>query len=198
VSSHSGHIDQVRFLARAVDTLSAEMMHHLHESGIERAPASVRIGVAAALDDSPELARALADRALALTRTPNEQALFLIGHGPNTAEDHAFWMTDLRRVADTIRAWTPFRDVKIGLVRDDAPAAVRAEAVREIRETIALQHAATGRDVVVVPILISSGTITRGKLPADLVGLGIAYSGAPLLPHPAMARWIERRVKDRR
>ncbi|MGH7549595.1 MAG: sirohydrochlorin chelatase [Gemmatimonadota bacterium] len=195
VSSHSGHYEQMRWLVGETDSLSEVMREHLHHAGIERPDLAVPLVLAPALDDAPELARVLADRARALTASPGEHALFLVGHGPNSAEDHAAWMENLRPVADTVREETGFADVEIGLVRDDAPDAVRAEAVREIRETIELQHRATGRDVVVVPILISSGRVNTEKIPADLEGLPIIYDGAPLLPHPAITRWIESSVR---
>ncbi|HEU0302041.1 MAG TPA: CbiX/SirB N-terminal domain-containing protein [Longimicrobium sp.] len=194
VSSHSGHYQQIRYLAGETDSLDAEMHHHLHMAGIERPSVRVPIRVTRAIDDSPEAARVLAERALALAAAPGEQALFLIGHGPNSAEDYAEWMRNLRPVADSVRALTGFRDVRIGLLRDDAPAEVRAEAVRGAREIIELQHRLTGRPVVVVPVLISRGRISVEKIPADLAALPIAYQGDALLPHPGMARWIEKRV----
>lgn len=194
VSSHSGHIDQVRYLAGLRDSLDEQMMHHLHMAGITRPTIKVPMHVTAALDDAPQLARILADRARALSTTSREQALFLIGHGPNSSEDNASWMRNLRAVADTVRRLTGFRDVKVGLIRDDAPAAVRAEAIRGIRETIQLQHDVTQKSVVVVPILISSGSVATAKIPADLANLPITYNAVPLLPHAEMARWIEARV----
>lgn len=191
VASHSGHYDQIRWLAGRIDSLSGPMAHHLEMSGITRPDVDVPIAVAPALDDSPALVEALSDRAAGLAAEPSAQAVFLVGHGPNSAEDNARWMENLRRVADGVRQRGGFRDVKVGLVRDDAPAGVRAEAVRRIREIIELQSEATGRDVVVVPILISEGAVNRRKLPADLEGLPVVYDGQPLLPHPAFARWIE-------
>jgi sirohydrochlorin cobaltochelatase len=195
VSSHSGHYEQIRYLTGQTDTISEQMHHHLHMAGIERADVRVPIRLTPAIDDSPEVAAVLAERALALAEDPSAQALFLIGHGPNSAEDAAAWMRNLRPIADSVRAATGFRDVKIGLVRDDAPAGVRSEAVLGIRETIELQHMATGRPVVVVPVLISTGSVSREKLPRDLGGLPIVYAGDALLPHPGMARWVEARVR---
>jgi sirohydrochlorin cobaltochelatase len=196
VSSHSGHYQQIRWLAAQTDTLDEEMRHHLHMSGIERATVRAPIRMSRAIDDSPEVARVLAERALAIATAPRQQALFIVGHGPNSAEDHAEWMRNLRPIADSVRAATGFRDVKIGLVRDDAPAEVRAEAVRAIRETIELQHMATGQPVVVVPVLISTGSVSREKLPRDLAGLPMVYRGDALLPHPGLARWVEARVRQ--
>jgi sirohydrochlorin ferrochelatase len=196
VSSHSGHYEQIRYLAGQTDSLDAQMHHHLHMSGIERAAVKVPLRVARAIDDSPEVARVLAERAVALATAPAEQALFLVGHGSNSAEDHAEWMRNLRPIADSVRAAAGFRDVKVGLVRDDAPAPVREEAVKSVREVIELQHLATGKPVVVVPVLLSTGQVSREKLPRDLAGLPIVYRGDALLPHPGLARWVEARVRE--
>jgi sirohydrochlorin ferrochelatase len=194
MSSHSGHYEQIRYLAGEVESLSETMMHHLHMSGIERASVSVPVHLTKAIDDSPDVARVLAERALALADDPAAQALYIVGHGPNSAEDNAAWMANLRPLADSVRATTGFRDVKVGLVRDDAPDAVRAEAVTSVREMIRMQHELTGRDVVVVPALISRGQVSEEKIPADLAGLPVIYSGDALLPHEGLARWIEARV----
>ncbi len=197
VSSHSGHFEQIRYLAGESRTLDdTVMMHHLHMAGIEQPSVETPIRLARAMDDAPQMARVLADRALSLTATPRDQALMIVGHGPNEAEEYAAWMENLRRVADTVKARTGFRDVRVDVVRDDAPAAVRAEAVRRVRELIELQHMATGKDVIVVPVLVSSGSVSRDKLPADLAGTRSIYDAKPLLPHPEMARWIETRVRD--
>ncbi|MGH7719191.1 MAG: sirohydrochlorin chelatase [Gemmatimonadaceae bacterium] len=198
VSSHSGHYEQIRWLAGETDSLDRTMMHHLHMSGLARPTVGTPLRLAPALDDAPEMARVLSDRALALATVPREQALFLVGHGPNSAVDYAHWMMNLRRVADSVRAITGFHDVRVDLVRDDAPPHVRAEAVTRVRELIGLQRALTGRPVVVVPVLISRGRVSREKFLADLQGLDVVYSGDPLLPHAELGRWIERRVREGR
>ncbi len=196
VSSHSGHFEQVRYLVGETDSLSAEMRRHLAMGGIERPERAVPLVLAGGMDDAPEIARALADRALALAAAPAEQALFVVGHGPNSPERWAAWMRNMRVLADSVTAWSGFRDVKVGLVRDDAPEAVREEAVRQVRDVIALQYGLTDRPVVVVPLLVARGRITGEKLPADLAGLPIVYSGEALLEHPQVARWIESRVRE--
>jgi sirohydrochlorin cobaltochelatase len=199
VSSHSGHYDQIRYLVGQVDSLSETMMHHLHMSGITRPDVQVPLRLTRAVDESPDAARVLAERAKAIVPDAAERgrrALFLLGHGPNAAEDYAAWMENLREVADTVKAVTGFRSVLVELVRDDAPAPVRAEAVKRTRELIALQHELTGQDVAVVPILVSTGSVSKEKFPKDLVGLPVIYRGEALLPHPEMARWVEARVRE--
>lgn len=196
VSSNSGHYEQIRYLAGEVDTLDHVMMHHLEMAGIERVESPVPIRLARAIDDSPDVARVLADRARALVEETAGRALFLVGHGPNSMEHHAQWMKNLRALAEVVQAETEFQDIRVGVVQDDAPAPVREEAVRRVRDIIELQAALTGQPVVVVPVLISKGRLSDTKLPADLEGMPVVYSGEPLLPHPSLARWIEARVRE--
>jgi sirohydrochlorin cobaltochelatase len=200
VSSHSGHYDQIRHLVGDSVVLDETMVHHLHMSGIERPTTRVPMRLARALDDATELSQILGDRALAAVRSvgdvPASRALLLVGHGPNSAEDYAAWMTNLRVVAARVKEATGFHDVRVELVRDDAPAAVRAEAVLRTRELIEMQQLMTGRDVIVVPVLISKGAVSRDKLPGDIRGTASVYLAEPLLPHAAMARWIESRVRQ--
>lgn len=195
-SSHSSHYEQIRWLAGETEELSETMMHHLHMAGIHRAGGETPLHLTPALDQSPEIAPILVERALALVEDPSEHALFIIGHGPNSAEDNALWMKNLREVMAEVARETGFRDVKLGLVRDDAPDEVRAEAVRGVREIIQLQRDLTGRPVVVVPILVSRGYVGQVKLPQDLAGLDMVYEGEGLLPHMDVARWVERRVRE--
>jgi sirohydrochlorin cobaltochelatase len=196
VSSHSGHYEQIRYLAGLTDSLDEMMHHHLHMSGLERPTTKVALHVARALDDAPELADVLAERARTLAPKPAGRALFLVAHGPNSAEDHAEWMKHLRIVATRVQALTGFRDVRVEMVRDDAPPQVRAEGVQRVRDIIEMQHQITGQTVTVVPVLISKGRVSREKFTADLRGLDIRYEGLPLLPHPLLAQWIERRVTE--
>lgn len=196
VSSHSGHYDQIRYLAGEPVKLDDDMSHHLHMSGIEPPKTSIPIIVTPAMDSAPQVAQVLADRAKALAPNPSNRALLIVGHGPNSAEDYAQWMINLRPVAAAVKKMTGFKDVRVEMVRDDAPAEVRAEAVTRVRELIDLQRMATGQDVVVVPVLVSKGVVSRDKVPNDIKGTPSVYSGEPLLPHAAMSRWIEQRVKE--
>jgi sirohydrochlorin cobaltochelatase len=197
VSSHSGHYEQIRYLAGLTDSLDAVMHMHLHHGGIERPSTRVPMRVVGALDDSHELARILTERATAFAPNVQGKALMLVGHGPNSAEDYAFWMRNLRVVTDSVRRWSGFKDVRVELVREDAPPPVRAEAVQRLRELIAMQAQLTGDTVVVVPILVSKGGISRSRIMKDLDGLPVRYADTSILPHPAIGNWIARRVTDR-
>ena len=194
ISSSSGHYDQIRYLVGEEVALDDAMMHHLHMAGLEPAKVDVPVRVTRAIDDSPAVARVLAERALEMTNEPSKHALFIVGHGPNEPEELAYWMSNLRTLADSVGRFTGFADVRTGVIQDDAPPEVRAEAVKRVRDIIELQYAATRQPVVVVPALISKGSITKEKLPRDLAGLPILFKGEALLPHPLLAKWIEERV----
>jgi hypothetical protein len=43
---------------------------------------------------------------------------------------------------------------------------------------------------------VSSGAVNERTLPDDLEGLPAVYAPAPLPPHAAFARWIERRARE--
>jgi len=197
MSSHSGHYEQVRYLTGRVDTLSEVMAHHLAMAGIERPDDARALILTPALDGAPELAPVVAERALrAAGGDLTGRAVLLMGHGPSSAVDYAAWMQALRALADSVRERAGAAHVAVGLVRDDAPEAVRAEAVRHIRDLVELQERATGYPVVVVPLLVARGYLSERKFPADLEGLEVDYTPDGVLPHPALAAWVRRRVME--
>jgi sirohydrochlorin cobaltochelatase len=196
VSSTSGHYDQIRWLAGDSVVLDEAMTHHLHMGGLARVADAPPMTVAPGLDDAEELAEVLADRVRAALPSAADKAVMLVGHGPESAEAYAAWMRHLRPVAAAVQRRTGARDVRVELVRDDAPAAVRAEAVLRVRELIELQAAATGDSVTVIPVLVSKGLVSRTKVRTDVAGTPSRYFEEPLLPHAAMTRYIERRVRE--
>ena len=83
------------------------------------------------------------------------------------------------------------------LLRDDAPASVRAAAVRAMRDTISALAARASDSVSVLPVLISNGSLSTVKIPADIAGLPVRYRAVGLAPSSALARWIERCAAER-
>ncbi len=71
VSSHSGHYQQLRHLVGDSDTSSPGMRQHLTMAGVERPSVDVPLILTPAMDDAPEVARVLADRALSLAAEPS-------------------------------------------------------------------------------------------------------------------------------
>lgn len=190
VSSHGGHFREVQDYAAARDSLSGR--HH----DVRHRPPPVPTSVTPALDAAPELGVVLQDRWKALDAADRARAVLLIAHGPSDERDVEPWMGNLSAAAATLRDAGLRREVRVALLRDDAPPPVRAAAVAALRDTVRAL-AATGDSVLVLPILISSGSINRVAIPRDLEGLPVRYASTSLAPHPALARWIERSAERR-
>lgn len=188
VSSFSGHYRQVRYYAGTLDTLDVELLRHRHASLV---PPPLRLVVTPALDSAPELRAAMVDRWRALPPDHRRAPVILVAHGPNDDGEAAAWAAHLEGVAAAIRgAGAPAAQVH--LLRDDAPPLVRAGAVAAMRDSVLGLARTHGDSVVALPLLISTGAITRSKIPRDLAGLPVRYDPVVLAPHPALARWVGR------
>lgn len=188
VSSFGEHVDQLRWLTGELDHLPAVLMQHAH--GTRQLP-PVPMQMTPALDDAPELAEAIAIRWNALLPQDRRRAAVLIAHGPNEDAAAAKWVTNLLPVSAGLEA-AGVPAVRIALLRDDAPPEVRARAIGALRDTTRRLAAMTGDSVVVLPVLISSGSITATTIPRDLEGLPVRYVRLPLAPLAPLSRWIER------
>lgn len=190
VSSHGSHYRQIRYCAGELDDLPPELREHHHGPRPDR-PVPMR--VTPALDDAPELRQALAAAWASLDEVSRARPLLLVAHGPNDDDDAARWIENVDRALASVAA-APV--VRVGLMRDDAPAAVRAGAVAGMRQTI-VDLAAGGKDsVTVLPLLISTGRMTAVTIPADLEGLPIRYLPRALAPSPFLAQWIARMGRE--
>jgi len=192
VSSAGAHFRQIEYYAGARDRLPPGLEAHDH---VGNPPRPVPMRVAAALDDAPELGLILAERIEQLARGHDPRSVMLVAHGPTSDEDAQRWRTNLARAVGPLASSLNLR-FGIGLLRDDAPPAVRAAAVQETRSQVERMHRETGDSVMVVPVLVSSGRIGMVTIPADLAGLPIRYAPAALAPSVELARWIERAGAD--
>lgn len=188
VSSHGSHYRQIRFYAGELPSLPPELAQHDHGT---HSPPPVPMRVTPALDDAPEFAAALSARWRAMAEADRSRPLLLVAHGPNDPDDAVEWLEDIGSVSAGLRTATG-KDLFVGLLRDDAPAPVRARAVAAMRDSVLAMAQRSGDSVVALPVMISSGSITRIKIPADLAGLPIRYHAEPLAPLPELSRWIER------
>jgi sirohydrochlorin cobaltochelatase len=188
VSSHGAHYRQIRFYAGELPSWIEGGGMHSHAAP---APAPVPMRVTPALDGAPEMGVALLERWRALPARHRAGPLVLVAHGPSTDAESALWVRDLESASAGIRAETAL-PVRIGLLRDDAAAPVRAAAIAAIHRDVLELASRSGDSVTVMPVLISSGQIDAVTIPSDLRGLPVRYTRSALSPLPAMARWIER------
>jgi sirohydrochlorin ferrochelatase len=192
VSSYGSHYRQIRYFAGELAALPPELAKHDHGS---HAPPPVPMRVTAALDDAPELAATLAARWAELGEADRRRPLLLVAHGPNDSTDAVTWIAHITAVSQGLRSRTR-ADLHVALLRDDAPADVRNAAVAAMRDSVLAMSRRAADSVVAMPVMISAGTITQVKIPADLDGLPIRYRAEPLAPHPELARWIERKAGE--
>lgn len=183
VSSHSPIIGNTRYILGLQDTLAK----YTSLKALPRAEITSQIGMSAALDAHPLLSEILLDRARALGGKPGETAVVLIAHGPNTEEENRLWLKEMATHAAFLRGRGGFTAVEVLTHRNDASAEIKAKARAEFRAKV-LANGKTNK-VAVVPLLMSAGGI-EGQVQGDLDGIPHTF-GAPLLPHPNIARWVE-------
>lgn len=188
VSSHSGHAEQIRFLAgeRADNPLAGQM------DLVPLKGAATIVTATPAMDDDPMIAAVLADRARALSRNARTESLVIVAHGPNDDDEAQIWIETMERLAKQISAVVRFSQIDVRLLRDDAPKPVKDLALKQLRDTVASR--APGGRVIVVPLLLSPGEVAD-EIPATLSGLEFAWDGRTLLPDDRIAGWILARAR---
>jgi sirohydrochlorin ferrochelatase len=169
--------------------------HTAAANGTTPVKSSVAIRMTPALNDHPIVADILASRARSISRSPTEEALIIVAHGPNEEGDNRRWLADMSSLANRIRAAERFASIDTLTLRDDAPKQVRDRATAELRELV-LKRSQEGRRVLIVPLLISFGGIDRG-LRERLQGLTYTMPDTGLVPDDRLATWILAMVDGR-
>jgi sirohydrochlorin ferrochelatase len=192
VSTFGGHVRQIEYYAGVRNSLPDALMDHDH--GMHAKP-PVPTAVTGALDDAPELVSALSERWRELGPQDQRRPVLLVAHGPNDSLDAMRWLANLRGATNALSA-SAHADARVALLRDDAPAEVRAASIAAMRDTVLALAGRVQDSVVVIPVMISSGSITQVKIPHDLANLPIRYHARPLAPLPELARWMERKASE--
>lgn len=187
VSSHSDHYEEVRFVGRA----RPDYPHAEHTQVQQLQGTAEIVGVASGMDSDELVEEALADRAKRISRNVASEHLVLVAHGPNEDAEAELWMSDLESVAQGIKQRLGLSGAESKLLRDDAPPPVKAAALAALRASV--ESASERGDVLVVPVLVARGKISA-QIPEILGGAKYRWDGTPLLPHPAIARWIEKQA----
>ncbi len=155
----------------------------------------VPVTIARPLDGDPVVAEIVLARAKRLSRDPARETVVLVAHGPVEDADNQRWVDAMGGAASALERAGGFAKVERLTLRDDAPAPVRDEATRQLRQ--AVEQAGRTTRVLVIPVLLAPGGIEQ-KIPQRLAGLAYEFTGDTLLPHPALARWLAARVQETR
>ena len=161
---------------------------HTAVGGTTPVKSPVRIRMTPALNDHPIVAEILASRARSAGRTPAEEALIIVAHGPNEEHDNRRWLADLASLSKRIAGIEKFAAIDYLTVRDDAPKSIRDHATAELRGLVE-KRTQEGRRVLVVPLLISFGGIEKG-IRDRLEGLTYTMPDAGLMPDDRLATWV--------
>jgi hypothetical protein len=140
------------------------------------------------LNDHPIVADILASPARAISRDPENEAVIIVAHGPNEEADNRRWLADMASLTARIKETERFGSFEYLTLRDDAPKPVREAPTAQLRGCVQRKVAA-GRQVLIVPLLISFGGIERG-LRERLDDLAYTMAEAALLPDDRLATWV--------
>ncbi len=153
----------------------------------------VPYAVASAIDYEPFVAAILVERAAEATRGTKDASVFLLAHGPISAEDNKLWLGDLNSYTAVLSARFPGAKFFAHTFRDDAPPFIKEPAVRNIQDAIKKEKE-SGREVVVVPYLLAPGG-REDEIKRITENCGCALYPKTLLPHPNLSWWIEREIQ---
>jgi sirohydrochlorin ferrochelatase len=205
VSSHSSIITSTQYLlglrkeAPSALAIYARMDHgagghhdgHSKDAGFDpktpvKSPVPIRM--TAALDRHPIVADILLAHALSISKSPKNEVVIIVAHGPVSNEENAKWLADMSALVERIDKTSNFRRIEYMTVRDDAPEPLRSQATAELRGIVERAAKEESR-VLIVPLLLSYGGIEEG-IKKRLEGLSYTICPQGLLPDERLSQWV--------
>lgn len=145
---------------------------------------SVPIRTTSAGTDHPMIAEILLSRAMEISRDPAGEVVVLAGYAVSDAERNSRTLVNLAAAGRQLNSTRRFAGVITIVVRADSPTPAELERMQR-----PLQRIASGRRILVVPVLISSGT-SEPHIQAWLQGLPHEIAKTGLLPDARLVDWI--------
>lgn len=158
--------------------------------GPSRVRSGALLSTGGGFDDHPLIAEVLLQRALEVSQDPARETVILLAHGAGNDEDNRFWIEQMERQAEFIRAKTSgkFKAIKSATVRENWPEKSK-RAVAEVRKMIEDASRDGGRVLVISNRLTGIGSYRR-----LLAGLDYTLNGQGIAPHPNLTRWVEEQI----
>ncbi|MFC0393624.1 sirohydrochlorin chelatase [Paenibacillus mendelii] len=180
VSSGSTHVDDIgQAFGQPPVTVERE-----GELGRFRVAAGMRVHVGLPIDDDPDIAELLLSNIRELSEQPERELLLLVAHGSREAVFHDRWRRGMKRLAERMKTIGGFARADIAMLLPNQ-AACKLGALQKKRQDKAF---------IVVPLFLSSGYFTQTVIPKRLEGFTYRYNGRAMLPHPFIARWMEKQI----
>ncbi|ACV63463.1 S-layer domain protein [Desulfofarcimen acetoxidans DSM 771] len=188
VASASGHIEEIKYMLGLPSSITPE---EAVAEGLEPIQHSAVIELTPALDDHILVAGILNDRIASVSQQAAQEVVVLAAHGTSSTEELAVWKHNLTSLGQKLKEKHGFLDVDYGFAAVGEPG---LRAVVEDRQT-----AHPGASLIVMPVMLSEGTLTSNKIPSVLAGLEYIYPTAgqrSLLPHNNISHLISARAND--
>jgi len=166
-------------------------MNHSGKGGPSRVRSGALLSTGGGFDDHPLIAEVLLQRVLEVSRDPDRETVILLGHGAGEDEEDQFWIEQMEKWAEFIRAKAPrrFRAIKVATVREDWPEK-RERAVAQVRWMIEDAGRDGGRVLVISTRIAGAGPYRR-----FLAGLDYVLNDQGIAPHPNLTRWVEEQIE---
>jgi sirohydrochlorin ferrochelatase len=163
---------------------------------VPRVRTKAKIIMATSPTRSPIIGRILGENLRTASRVPANEAALLIMHGPESQAENEDELRNLAKLAAIVEEVTGIAEVSYGSLQDDAPPAIRAANVERMREWIA-KASASGKTVLVEPVLLTAGGRVSQKIGKDLSGLSYTFVDRGMIGHPLFAQWVRDTVEER-
>lgn len=141
------------------------------------------------LSQAPEMDAVLVERVMALSRNPQNEDVLVLAHGPGDDAENTRWLRYINARTATLRDNHEFNSIKVATLREDWPEK-REAAQKIVRDYVRAANDA-GRTALIVPYRVYG----FGPYADVLEGLDYVADETGLVPHPAVADWIERQIQ---
>ncbi len=145
---------------------------------------------------SPIIGRILGENLKSASKDPVNEVALLVMHGPESKEENDEELRNLARLAAVVKDVTGIAEVFYGSLQDDAPPEIRAANVARMREWIAKANA-SGKTVLVEPVLLTASGRVSQKIGKDLGGLSYTFVDKGMIGHPLFAQWVRDTVAEK-
>ena len=163
---------------------------------VPRVRTKAKIIMAKSPTRSPIAGRILGDNLKSAITNPSKEAALLIMHGPENKVENEDELRNLAKLAAIAQEVTGLSEVSYGSLQDDAPPAIRAANVERMREWIA-KTTASGKRVLVEPVLLTASGRVSQKIGNDLAGLDYTFVDKGMIGHPLFAKWVQDTVAEK-
>ncbi len=163
---------------------------------VPRVRTTARIIMATSPTRSPIIGRILGENLKTASKDPANEAALLIMHGPESQAENEDELRNLAKLAAVARDVSGISEVFYGSLQDDAPPDIRAANVERMRAWIAKANA-SGKRVIVAPVLLTASGRVSQKIGKDLSGLNYTFVDKGMIGHPLFAQWVRDTVEER-